>query len=149
MEIVNLPKPKGSTVEEKYEYAKFLMLCKEPTLQLLNFLDKEKDNFRYNIANEGPDYVFKLIWSKGKLPSEIKRTGVLCGISPYDSFLVQRYTGFPWANSYERGLLESAVDRLIEICGERSQAEAERKKKKENEQQRFFLKVWLDDHEKI
>lgn len=147
MEIVNLPKPNGRTVEEKYEYAKFLMLCKEPTLELLNFLDREQENFTYQQEQDGPwSYIYSLVWSKGELFDNLYRQDVTNNIG-YDYRISRYYFGFSWANTYERPLLEKAFDKLIHLSGERTRlAEIKRQQDADNAK-RSSVKEWLNNHE--
>lgn len=151
MTLIDLPKPNGKTVQEKYEYAKFLMLCKEPTLELLRFLEREKDNFTYQHLVDGAyTYSYDLVWSKGLLFDNISRQDTsypVRGVNGYSSGISQRYYGFSWANPYEASLLEKAVDNLILWSQERTiQAEIQREKDIQNAH-RTRVKEWLNSHE--
>ncbi len=151
MTLIDLPKPNGKTVQEKYEYAKFLMLCKEPTLELLNFLEKEKDNFTYRNLMDGIYSVsYDLVWSKGELFDNLSRqdtTYTHFGIGGFESKLTQSYYGFSWANPYEASLLEKAVDKLIVLSEERTRLAEIQREMDILEANRNRVKDWLSDHE--
>ena len=151
MTLIDLPKPNGKTVQEKYEYAKFLMLCKEPTLELLNFLDREQENFTYQHQMDGAyAYSYDLIWSKGLLFDNISRqdTSVpVRGANGYHVGVSHTYYGFSWANPYETSLLEKAVDNLIIGSAERTRlAEIQMEMDIQNAH-RTRVKEWLSTHE--
>lgn len=147
MTLIDLPKPNGKTVQEKYEYAKFLMLCKEPTLELLNFLDREQENFTYQHDQDGPwSYIYSLVWNKGELFDNLYRQDVTNSIG-YNYRISRYYFGFSWANAYEMPLLEKAFDKLIILSEQRTRlAEIKRKQDADNAK-RAGVKEWLNNHE--
>lgn len=147
MTLIDLPKPNGKTVQEKYEYAKFLMLCKEPTLELLEFLEREKENFTYQHEQDGPwTYIYSLVWNKGELFDNLYRQDVTNSIG-YNYRINQYYFGFSWANAYEKPLLEKAFDKLIILSEERTRlAEIKREQDADNEK-RADVREWLINHE--
>ncbi|AGZ17629.1 hypothetical protein X824_gp194 [Escherichia phage 4MG] len=151
MTLFDFPKPNGKTVQEKYEYAKFLVLCKEPTLELLRFLEREKDNFTYrHLMVGGYTFSYDLVWSKGLLFDNLSRQDTTYphyGVGGYVSNVTSRYYGFSWANPYEASLLEKAVDNLILWSEERTRlAEIQREKDIQNAH-RTRVKEWLNTHE--
>lgn len=147
MTLIDLPKPNGKTVQEKYEYAKFLMLCKEPTLELLNFLDREQENFTYQHDQDGPwSYIYSLVWSKGELFDNLYRQDVTNSIG-YDYRTSRYYFGFSWANPYEMPLLEKAFDRIIALSGERTRIAEIKRQQDANNAKRSSVKEWLNKHE--
>lgn len=147
MTLIDLPKPNGKTVQEKYEYAKFLMLCKEPTLELLNFLDREQENFTYQHEQDGPwSYIYSLVWSKGELFDNLYRQDVTNSIG-YDYRISRYYFGFSWANPYETPLLEKAFDRIIALSGERTRIAEIKRQQDANNAKRSSVKEWLNNHE--
>lgn len=147
MTLIDLPKPNGKTVQEKYEYAKFLMLCKEPTLELLNFLDREQENFTYQHEQDGPwSYIYSLVWSKGELFDNLYRQDVTNSIG-YDYRISRYYFGFSWANPYEMPLLEKAFDRIIALSGERTRIAEIKRQQDANNAKRSSVKEWLNNHE--
>lgn len=152
MALVDLPKPNGKTVQERYEYSKFLMLCKEPTLELLSFLEKEKDNFTYrNLLHGAFTTKYDLIWSKGKLFDNLSRQDTAYphyGVGGYVSQISCTYLGFSWANSYEASLLEKAVDNLILWSEERTRLAEIQMEKDIQDAHRSRVKEWLNTHEK-
>lgn len=147
MTLIDLPKPNGRTVQEKYEYAKFLMLCKEPTLELLNFLDREQENFTYQHEQDGPwSYIYSLVWSKGELFDNLYRQDVTNSIG-YDYRISRYYFGFSWANQYEMPLLEKAFDRIIALSEERTRIAEIKRQQDANNAKRSSVKEWLNNHE--
>lgn len=147
MTLIDLPKPNGKTVQEKYEYAKFLMLCKEPTLELLDFLDREQENFTYQHEQDGPwSCIYSLVWSKGELFDNLYRQDVTNSIG-YDYRESRYYFGFSWANPYEMPLLEKAFDRIIALSGERTRIAEIKRQQDANNAKRSSVKEWLNNHE--
>lgn len=150
MTLVNLPQPHGQTIKQKYEYAKFLMLCKEPTLDVLKFFDKEQGNISYKTEtcpdSPVPDYV--LVWEKGDLFEPISMGVGYYSYLGYGGYNPISYKGFEkWANWYELTLLYAAVDKLIELSGERSAEKEKQESLARNEAERFLVKTWLEVHE--
>lgn len=164
MKIIDLPKPGGKTIEEKYEYAKFLILCKEPTLSLLHFLEREKDNFTIN------DYAIwekvvvidkdelgrsnvELVWDKGDLYTRIGRAViryvVRTGLTEYYTQDCKEYFGFDWASPYEKQFLHTAVDNLVTLSTDRTRLLKQEEEREKNETERKCITLWLEDHEKI
>lgn len=147
MTLIDLPKPNGNTVQEKYEYAKFLMLCKEPTLELLEFLDREQENFTYQHEQDGPwSYIYSLVWNKGELFDNLYRQDVTNSIG-YDCRISRYYFGFSWANAYEMPLLEKAFDKLIILSEQRTRLAEVKGKQDADNAKRAGVKEWLNNHE--
>lgn len=151
MTLIDLPKPNGKTIQEKYEYAKFLMRCKEPTLELLNFLDREQENFTYQYEQDGPWlYVYSLVWSKGELFDNISRqdtSWITCGVNGRGAGISHTYCGFSWANPYEASLLQNAVDNLILWSAERTRLAEIQFEIDIQTANRNRVKDWLNNHE--
>lgn len=149
MTLIDLPKPNGKTVQEKYEYAKFLMLCNEPTLDVLKFFEREKDNITFKSTISVYSTKYTLVWEKGELFETILKTiedhGYI-GFGSEPAISVHHYS-FEWANSYEQSLLHTAVDELINLSRERSNQQARQEAKAKNDAERNALKKWLDTHE--
>lgn len=151
MTLIDLPKPNGKTVQEKYEYAKFLMRCGEPTLELLEFLDREQENFTYQHFVDGVyTYSYDLVWSKGSLFDNISREDTsfpFHGINGYSRGASHKYYGFSWANPYEAALLEQAVDNIILLSAERTRLAEIQAEMDIHSANRTRIKEWLNNHE--
>lgn len=149
MTLVDFPKPNGRTLQEKYEYAKFLMLCKAPTLELIKFFEREQENFTFELGSRLYTNTYELIWSKGDLFQKIilsKTDLSLMRLTSGGDFEIT-CTGFDWATSYEKQFLYAAVDKLVTRSKDRSRLLAEAREREKNEVERNSIKFWLEDHE--
>lgn len=161
MTLIDLPKPHGLTLKERYEYAKFIMLCNAPTLDLLRFFDKEKENFTYQAlcpyqqedqisSDEIGRSKLRLVWENGELYSDIGLCVYSCGYNDElgcRSYDIKTYFGLDWANHYEKKLLERAVDTLIALSEDRTRQKTLEKIKEKNMQERKLITKWLEEHE--